>query len=148
MAVITWGKPLVEIGVTADGATATTFTPLPDIKEDTAKLTTEKGAKQEAIAEGGERVDVRYKKNKYIFECELFQKRGDEKPIEDEDGIILGNYSVRLTPEDDTLQGWLMDKTSVSVEETWSSADGTLWKYTFEGIKPKTGKVLKPYTKV
>lgn len=148
MAVITWGKPEVEIGITADGSTATTFTELPEIKEDTALLTTEKGAKQEAIAEGGELVDVRYKKNKYTFTCDIFLKKGDTKPIVDADGVVSEKYSVRLTPEDDTLQGWVMDNTSVSVEESWSSAEGTLWKYTFEGIKPNTGNMLKPYTKV
>lgn len=148
MAVLTWGKPKVEIAPYVAGVlpATPTWAELPEIKENTAKLTTAKGTKQEAKGEGGELIDARYNKNAYSFECDIFQKRGDSKPIEDADGLIIPNYAWRLTPEDSTLQGHQMDKTSVSVEESWTSADGTMWKYTFEGLKPATGNILKPYT--
>ena len=76
--------------------------------------------------EGGDVVDTRRGKNKYVFELEIFVKKGDAKPIEDEDGVIVDNYAVRLTPEDEACK---------------------LWKYTFDAKKPETGKTLKPYTK-
>lgn len=148
MSVLSWGKPTVEIGkLGADDAAPTDWIVLPEIVTDTTKLNTEQGEKKEAIAEGGEIVDVRYSKSKYTLELELFVKKGDTKPIEDEDGIILDNYAVRLTPEDATNEGFIMDKTSVVCIETWTSADGKRWKYTFSGLKPKTGKILKPYKK-
>ena len=59
----------------------------------------------------------------------------------------MDNYAVRLTPEDETCEGFLMENCAVSVEESWSSADGKLLKYTFDGLKPTTGKICKPYTK-
>lgn len=97
---------------------------------------------------GGRRcVDTRRGKNKYVFELEIFVKKGDEKPIEDEDGVIVDNYAVRLTPEDEACEGFLIENATVSVTESWSSADGKLWKYTFDAKKPETGKTLKPYTK-
>lgn len=106
-----------------------------------------RGTKKEATEEGGDVVDTRRGKNKYVFELEIFVKKGDEKPIEDEDGVIVDNYAVRLTPEDEACEGFLIENATVSVTESWSSADGKLWKYTFDAKKPETGKTLKPYTK-
>lgn len=151
MSVLSWGKPTVEFTKSVDGAPATeppaSWTAFPEIKEDTAKLTTTEGTKKEATEEGGDVVDTRKGKNKYSFELEIFVKKGDEKPIDDEDGVILDNYAVRLTPEDEECEGFLIENATVSVTESWSSADGKLWKYTFDAKKPKTGKTLKPYTK-
>ena len=147
MAILSWGKPKIEIAPSTAGAVGTVFTEFPTIKENSAKLAVQKGNKLEAKGEGGEIVDVRYGKNSYQFECQVFVKKGDTRPIEDTDGVIAGKYSVRLTPEDDTLEGWIMDHTTVTAEETWSSEEGKMLKYVFDGLVPATGKILKPYTK-
>ncbi|MEL7586661.1 MAG: hypothetical protein AAGU19_08090 [Prolixibacteraceae bacterium] len=147
MAKLSWGKPIVEIAPSTAGAAGTVFTALPEIVENTALLTTTKGEKIEAKEEGGAVVDSKYKSNSYMFECEVYVKKGDEKPIADTDGIIEGDYTVRLTPEDDTQAGFIIDVARVSVEETWSSAIGKKWKYTFDALKPATGAILKDYTK-
>ena len=148
MSVIAWGKPKIEVSAFVGGVLPATpsWTEFPVVKENSALLTTTKGTKLEAKGEGGEIVDIRYGKNAYQFVCEVFVKKDDDKPITDVDGVVLANYAVRLTPEDDTVEGFLLDKTSVSLEESWSSADGKLWKYTFEGMQPETGNILKPYT--
>ena len=150
MSILSWGKPKVEVVAHVAGVipAAPVWIVFPVIVEKTATLATEKGAKSEALGEGGEVIDTRYQKNKYSFSAELFVKKGDSKPIPDSDGLITTNYAVRLTPEDDTLEGWLMEAAAVSVEETWSSEAGKKWKYTFDGVKPATGNILKPYTKV
>ena len=148
MSVLSWGKPKVEIGVSLLGAVAVTFTVMPVIVEKTALLTSSKGTKVEAKGEGGEVIDTRYEKNSYSFACEVFLKKGDTKPIVDIDGTIAARYSVRLTPEDTTIAGFIMHNTSVSVEETWSSDAGQKLKYTFDGIKPAVGNILVPFTSV
>ena len=148
MSVLAWGKPKVEIGVSLAGAVALVFVVLPVIVEKTAQLTTAKGAKTEAKGEGGEVVDSRTDKSAYSFACEIFVQKGASKPIEDVDGTITDRYSIRLTPEDATIAGWIIQNSSVSVEETWSSDKGGNWKYTFDGIKPAAGAILKPYTAV
>lgn len=149
MSVLSWGKPKIEIAPFVNGVlpATPTWTVVTTPKEGTAKLTPTKGAKKEAKLEGGEFKDVKYAKNTFIFEFEIQLGRGETKPIEDEDGVVTNNYAVRLTPEDDTLQGYLMDKTAVTVEESWTSEDGSLVKYTFDVLKPATGKMVKPYTK-
>jgi hypothetical protein len=147
MAVLSWGKPKVEIGLVGpNGSEPTQWKVLPEIVADSTQLTSEAGEKIEATEEGGGIVDSRRKANTYSLALTLFVKKGDEKPIADIDGIIEGNYAVRLTPEDPTTEGFVMDKTAVSVTETWNSADGKRWAYTFDGLKPKSGAVLKPYT--
>lgn len=147
MSVLAWGKPKVEFGLLgASDAAPSTWTEMTPIVQDSSKLTTTKGNKREATGEGGEVVDSAYEKNKYSFELEIFFKKGATKPISDTDGVVAGNYAVRLTPEDNTIEGFIMDKTVVSVEETWDAKTGKKLKYMFEGITPASGTVVKPYT--
>jgi hypothetical protein len=145
MSKLSWGKPTIEIAVLGSDGTPGTFTELPTPVQDTTQLSVEKGNKLEAPLEGGEMADVRYDKNKYTFEFELYKTKGADKPIPDEDGIIMNEYAVRITPEDPTNEGFLIDRASVSVEDTWAANIGAKWKYTFEALKPKTGSILKPY---
>lgn len=149
MAKIGWGKPTVEFAPCVNGVVGSNveFKPMPEIKQDTAKLTTTKGDKKEAIGEGGEVIDIRYAKSKYAFECEVFVQAGAQAPIQDNDGIVDSNYSVRLTPEDPANEGFKMENCKVTVETTFTSADGKTLKYTFDGIKPASGNTLKSYSK-
>lgn len=147
MAILSWGKPKVEYTPSTGGeaGSGATWKEMPEIVEGTATLETTEGELIEALQEGGAVVDSRRKASKYKFSFELFVKKGDTKPIEDVDGIIAGNYSVRVTPEDPECDGFIFDNSNVSVVETWNAADGKRWKYTFDAIKPKTGALNKPY---
>ena len=148
MAKIGWGKPTVEFAPSVNGAAQSgTFTAMPEIKQDTAKLTTTKGDKKEIIGEGGDVIDIRYSKSKYAFECEVFVQTGATAPIVDSDGIISSNYALRLTPEDPANEGFIMDNCKVTVETTFTSAEGKTLKYTFDGMKPAEGEILKVYKK-
>lgn len=148
MAQLSWGKPSIEFGKCgADGAAPTTWDKLAfDPVENSTKLTPTKGEKKEAKVEGGENEAVKYGKNTYVFEFEVRGAKGRTKPIPDSDGVVEGEYAVRLTPEDPTVEGILIDKSTVSVEETFDTAEGKKWKYTFDVLKPTTGNQVKPYT--
>ena len=145
MSKVSWGKPKLEIAPITNG-TIGAYGVLPTPVKDSTQLTTGKGDKLEAPLEGGELADVRYDKNKYTCEFELYKTKGTTKPIDDNDGIVETEYALRLTPEDPTNEGFLMKRASVSVEDTWSAKIGHKWKYTFEALKPDTGKLLEPYT--
>lgn len=147
MAQLSWGKPTIEFGKCGiDGATPTTWTKLSyDPVENSTKLTPTKGEKKEAKMEGGENEAVKYAKNTYVFEFEVRAAKGRTKPIDDSDGVVEGEYAVRLTPEDPTVEGILIDKATVSVEETFDTAEGKKWKYTFDVLKPASGNQVKPY---
>lgn len=149
MSVLSWGKPTLETTPVTDGApdTGATWKKLPTPKEDSTQLNTTKGQEKTATEEGGEIVDVRYGKNSFELVCEIFVKKGETRPFEDEDGIVSGEHAIRLTPEDEQCEGILIERSVVTVEETFTTADGKMLKHTFKALKPKTGKTLKPYTK-
>ena len=60
--------------------------------------------------------------------------------------LVEGEYAFRLTPEDIACEGILIDRSVVSVEETFDTAEGKKWKYTVDVLKPATGNQVKPYT--
>lgn len=145
---ITWGKPLVEFGKTgAEDAAASSLSPMPTAEENTVLLTTVKGSAQELYGEGHELVARKMQKSYKQLALSVFVPSGADDPIPEEDGVISDEYTVRLTPEDSTLTGFIMRKCSVEVEEEWSSAKGKQLKYIFTSLKPKMGKMLEPYTK-
>lgn len=148
MSVLSWGKPKVEVAPYVNGAlpSTPTWSQLSEIKEGTCQLETELGDKNEALEEGGGVVDVRYGASKYTLTLSLFIKKGLSKPIADADGVVTNNYAVRLTPEDTAAHGFILSKCAVSLQETWSSADGGLWVYTFSALKPASGNMLEAYT--
>ena len=131
MAQLSWGKPTIEFGKCVNGAAPSEWTKLGcDPVESSTKLTPTKGEKKEAKVEGGENEAVKYARNTYAFEFEIRAAKGREKPIKDSDGVVEGEYAFRLTPEDETCEGILIERSVVSVEESYDTAEGKKWKYT------------------
>ncbi len=149
MAVLSWGTPTIEYVKLEEGEmpSSPSWTPITlKIKEGTTQLITNKGTKREAIAEGGDIVDIRYTKNTYTLDFELYLAKGTSLPIAHEDGVINDEYAVRLTPEDASIPGFMFNKARVSVEHSWTSEDGELVKYSFDALKPTAGNMLQPFT--
>lgn len=141
---LSWGKPVIKIGKLGDGGKApTSWIDIPTPVENSTKLTPTKGAKKEAKIEGGENEAVKYAANTYTFEFELRAGKGRAKPVEDIDGIISGEYAVKLQPEDPTVEGIVIDRSVMSIEETFDTENGKKWKYTFDVLKPSTGNQVK-----
>lgn len=139
--ILGWGKPKIYIKDLDDESSK--WIELPTPAEGTTQLTTTKGDKKEAKVEGGENEDVKYNRNTYALACNIRQAKGRKKPIGEDDGIITHNYQVALQPEDPTTEGFMIDKASVSIEDTWTADEGGAWVYTFDALKPETGKQLK-----
>ncbi len=147
MAQLSWGKPTIEFAE-CDGAEALKFKPLGyDPVEGSTKLTPTKGEKKEAKVEGGEVEAVKYAKSTFAFEFEVRAAKGRTKPIPDLDGVVEGEYAFRLIPEDPECEGILIDRSIVSLEETFDAAEGKKWKYTVDVLKPADGAQVKPYVK-
>ena len=148
MAQLSWGKPTIEFAE-CNGAEALEFKPLGyDPVEGSTKFTPTKGEKKEAKVEGGEVEAVKYAKSTFAFEFEVRAAKGRTKPIPDLDGVIEGEYAFRLTPEDPECEGILIDRSIVSLEETFDAAEGKKWKYTVDVLKPADGGAqVKPYVK-
>lgn len=141
---LSWGKPTIKIGKLGDGGKApSSWIDIPTPVENSTKLTPTKGAKKEAKIEGGENEAVKYAANTYTFEFEIRAGKGRAKPVEDVDGVIPGEYAVKLQPEDPTVEGIVIDRSTMSMEETYDTDNGKKWKYTFDVLKPATGNQVK-----
>jgi hypothetical protein len=146
MAVLSWGKPKIEIALLGTNDVLGTWTEIDIPQENTTQLEIQEGDEQVAKEEGGKVVDRRRNANSYTLTFSLFAKKGAVKPITDNDGIVNAYYAVRLTPEDPETEGIQMQKCSVSAADSFTTEIGKLWTYTFYGLKPATGNILQPYT--
>lgn len=145
MAVLSWGRCQVAWGVSDKGTTASFGNVLPIPKQDTTKLNTSSGSATEALEEGGEVVDVRYSKSTYELEFELFVKKGESIPTvgTEKDGLIIGDYGFKVTPEDPECYGIQIDRAHVNKEITFASADGIIVKFVAKALKPASGEAVK-----
>lgn len=149
MSLLSWGKCKIETTPSVNGEPGAdaSWTALDTPKEDTTKINPTAGTEKTATEEGGDVVDYKRGKNTYTLEFDLFVKKGVERPFTDDDGVISGEHCFRITPEDETCEGAQIDRSVVSVEESYSTADGKLLHYVAKCLKPKAGKTIKPYTK-
>ncbi|MCQ2348976.1 MAG: hypothetical protein MJZ98_00685 [Paludibacteraceae bacterium] len=149
MSVLSWGKPTIQVKKYVNGVLdpsendwITLSTPV----QGTTNLDTADGDTVQALEEGGGVVDSYTNKSQFTLSMELFVKKNETKPIDDNDGVVLDNYAVRLVPEDAENNGYLFKKCAVTARETWTSADGGRWVYTFTALVPDDGgKMVRPY---
>ena len=112
---LSWGKCTIKIGkLQSSGEAPSSWIDIPTPVENSTKLTPTKGAKKEAKIEGGENEAVKYAANTYTFEFEIRAGKGRRKPVEDTDGVITGEYAVKLQPEDKTVEGIIIDRSVLS----------------------------------
>lgn len=148
MAILSWGKPKIQHKESVNGAPVAggTWRDIDTPKQDTTKVTPTAGNEVTANEEGGEVVDSRVGKNTYQFEFDIFVKKGQPRPFDDEDGFIKGEHAFRVIPEDDACEGMQIDRCTLRVEESYTAADGKMLHYVAKCLKPATGKTVKPYT--
>jgi len=146
--VLSWGKPTLEIiklidrMIPVSGVWLKLDTPV----NNTTKLTPTEGSKKEALEEGGGVVDTYREKNKLTLTFDLFVKEGVEKPIDDEDGSIEGNYAIRLTPENPKVKGFMLPKCAVNCGTNYATEEGMKLTYTFDALVPEDGgRMLRDY---
>lgn len=137
MAVLSWGRP--DIYVKHLDATSPKWVKIPTPADGTTELSTEKGDKTEAKFEGGELEDVRYAKNTYSLAYQIRVTAKKTLPFSTTDGVVEGNYAVAVVPEDAKTPGIIINKSHVSAEDTYTSADGIAITYTHDALKPDDG---------
>lgn len=145
MAILSWGKCKIEFANSIAGAPNGAWTEIDTPKEDTTKVTPTAGTEVTAKEEGGEVVDSRTGKNSYTLEFDLFVKKGVARAFDDNDGVIAGEFAFRITPEDKSTEGVQIDRSSLRVEESYTTADGKILHYVAKCLKPATGKIVKEY---
>ena len=141
MSYVGWGKP--KIMIKDLDTTGAKWVEMPTPVEDSTELTPSKGDAMEAKIEGGEYEDKKYKKSSYELAMNIRKTKGRVAPIETHDGVTDHHYAVALQPEDAECPGMLIDKATVSCDDTYTAADGPQWKYSFEPLKPDSGDMIK-----
>ncbi len=146
MAILSWGKCFITHAVSIDGVPTSAWGGLDTPKEGTTKLNTVSGNDSTATREGGSTVDARNGKNTYQLEFDLFVKRGYQRPFSDDDGNIVGEHAFRVEPEGANCEGIQIDRCTLRVEESYSTAEGKMLHYIARILRPAEGKSIKPYT--
>lgn len=136
MATISWGKPKLWLAKLVNG-TPSVWKPVPTPADGTTQLNTTKGEKKEAKIEGGEVEAVKYNRNNFSLEFIIRALGGREKLAPDDDGVIEGEYALKLQPEDPTVTGLYIPRGVLSFEPTYNAADGVQWKYTLDALVPE-----------
>ena len=143
MAVIGWGKPTIVISKLDNNGEPTTWSEVPTPAEDSTNLTTTKGDKTEAKLEGGANEDVKYGRNTYALAYQIRVAKGKTMPFVALDGVVEGEYAVAVQPEDATVPGIMINKSVVSAEDTYSTAEGGAIIYTHDALQPNEGSQVE-----
>ena len=137
-----WGRPLIEVkqlGQSPEAEWDAFATPV----DGTTQLSSEQGEKLEAAIEGGGNEAVNYKKNTYSLTFDVRQVPERTDPIEESNGVVADEYSVRITPENPNALGVLIDRASVNVQKSFTANDGLIKTYTFEVLEAASGEDVK-----
>lgn len=140
MSKLAWGKCAIRVGKRGDkGEEPTEWKYVPTPVQDSTQLNPTQGDKVEAKVEGGENEDVRYNRTTYQL---VFNVRGakDRDPLfDDDEGIIQGDYAIEVQPEDPSVPGIRIDRSTLSMNCTYTAADGFIWQYFADVLKPSDG---------
>ena len=133
---LSWGKCIIFIKKlgTGGGNWKKLATPV----EDSTNLTPTQGDKLEAKIEGGENEAVKYKKNTYQLVYNIRKAGSRKQPVPTSDGVVSGEYAVILAPEDLTTDGFYIERSSVNVQDNFTTAEGAIWAITHDALTPST----------
>lgn len=141
MSKVNWGKPKIKIKDL--DAQESKWVDIPTPVKDSTELSTTQGDAMEAPIEGGELEDKKYISSTYSLAMNIRKIKGRSAPIETHNGVTDHHFALALQPEDPECQGMLIDNASVSCDDTYTAADGAMWNYKFEPLKPDAGDLIK-----
>lgn len=140
-----WGKCNIYRKDSVGGApSGGEWSKLPTPRENTTQVSTSQGTDLEAKTEGGEIIDRLPGKNTYTLEWEEFVEKGQAPSFSDNDGVVPGNHSLKVVPdEDEACPGIQIDNSTVKAEIVYSTSDALRIKYSATALKPATGNSVK-----
>lgn len=135
MSLLSWGKPSMYVKDLDDPKAKWVAVPL--AADGSYEFSTEEGDKLEALFEGGETEDVKYKSAKYTAKYDVRIAKGKPNHIPDRDGVVDHHYAYLIVPEDPTCPAGYLAKTAVTVSAAQTTADGWKRTYTHSALKPE-----------
>lgn len=141
MSNLSWGKPRIFVKDldTQNADWKELNTPV----QDSTELQPTKGDKMEAPVEGGELEDVKYKDSTFAVVYNIRKKKGREVPIPNKNGVAMKQYAFMLQPEDPSNIGFYIERSSVSVDDTFNANDGAIWAIQHDAVAATSGNTVK-----
>lgn len=143
---LSWGRYTALFAKYDNAGVIGTKTTFAEIEDGTGVLNFDEGDLMEALEEGGGLVAAKNKKGRYNWVHTLYLKLGDVPPIQDEDGVVEGNYALWLIPENPAAPGVYLEMCTVSVVNGFTAEGGAKITYTFRALRPSpTSNAMKWY---
>lgn len=148
MATVSWGAPTLEfIKLSSGSVPSGEWKSQPGyvkidgdiLLEDSSQLNTTEGETKSLRNEKGEDVDRKQMPASYSFVTSVIKKKGESvvqtgfSPV---NGVVSGDWAMRLVPEDPTTTGFIFRKSSIGVSKGWSADQGALDNLTVNGLVP------------
>ena len=141
MSNLSWGKPRIFVKDLDDQSPS--WKELNTPVQDSTELQTTKGDKMEAPIEGGENEDVKYKDSQFAVVYNIRKYKGRAVPIHNKNGVVSHHYAFALMPEDATNVGFYIERTAVTVDDTFTANDGAVWAIQHDAIAATSGNTVK-----
>ena len=135
MSILSWGK--CRIFVKNADVTGAKWYELATPVEDSTNLAPTKGDKLEAKIEGGDNEDVKYKRSTYELTYNIRKAKGRLAPFPSVDGLVDDHFGLILVAE------VYFQKSTVSVDDTFTAGDGAIWEITHDAVVATTGNTVK-----
>lgn len=148
--ILALGKCVIETAPCVDGAPAANgnWKALKTPKDGTTKLSQNAGSTTDILEEGGGLVDTRTAAPTGTLEWDEFVKKDGQADFEDVNGQVDGEHAFRVySEEDENCPGVLIERSSVTVTVSFSTAEGVMRHHVARILKPKTGNMVKRYDK-
>ena len=146
MSTVSWGGPKLQFIPLASGASApsgswSAVTGLVEITSDdllegSSQLETNEGDVKELKNEFGVTVDRKQMPASYVFRTSIIRKKGAAAKFTSTNGIVTGDWAMRLIPEDTAATGFQFGKCNITVTKGWTADQGSLDNLIVNGVEP------------
>lgn len=146
MSTVSWGGPKLQFIPLASGATPASGSwsgvtglveiPADDLLQNSSQLETSEGEVKELRNEFGVIVDRKQMPSTYVFRTSVIRKKGTTEKFTSVNGIISGDWAMRLIAEDTATPGFQFSKCNITTAKGWSAEQGMLQNLTVSGVEP------------
>lgn len=146
MSTVSWGGPKLqfiplESGAVApsgswSGVTGLVEIPADDLLQNSSTLDTTEGEQRELRNEFGVIVDKKVMPSSYAFTTSIIKKKGYTPKFTSVNGIVSGDWAMRLIAEDSATPGFEFGKCNIATANAWSSEQGALENLTVNAVEP------------
>ena len=146
MATVSWGGPTLQFVPIAAGASAPAGSwaeveglveiKADDLLEDSSTLETTEGETKELRNEFGVVVDRKTMPSSYTFTTSIIKKKGYTPKFTSVNGIVAGDWAMRLIAEDSATPGFEFGKCNIATANAWTADQGALENLTVNAVEP------------